>query len=236
MSSRSPTTASPGRTTPGRLGDAALGFLIAVVLSSFAVTFLLAVDPDADEGAAGLVVASIALWGGFVGMPVWVSRHRGSGDVRSDFALRARWTDAVWAVPLGVATQLLVLPAIYWLLGRFFDVSALSEPAEETLSRGSGIGLVAILLVVGIGAPIAEELFFRGLFQGAAVARLGNSAGVLVVAAVFGATHLQPLQFPGLFAAGLIFGLLTLRSGRLGPAVFAHIGFNTAAAVVLIWG
>ena len=47
---------------------------------------------------------------------------------------------------------------------------------------------------------------------------------------------LQPLQFPGLFVAGLLFGALAWRAGRLGPAIFAHVGFNTVAAIVLLWG
>ena len=222
--------------TPGRIVDAALGFVIAVVLASIAASMLMAIDPDLVDGAAGLVVPSLAMWVGFVGVPVSVSRRRGTGDLGQDFGLRARWSDAAIGIPLGVATQLLALPALYFLLGAFVDTSALSDPAKETMDRASGLATAAVILVVGVGAPIAEELFFRGLFQRAAQARFGDIRGLLLVAAVFGASHFQRLQFPGLFLAGLVFGVLAWRSGRLGPAVFAHIGFNMAAVVVLLWG
>ena len=221
--------------TPGRISDAAYGFVAAVVLANVAGGILLAVDPTLIDGVAGLVVPSVAMWVGFIGAPAVVSRTQGSGDLRRDFRLRATWLDALVGLPLGVATQLLALPALYFLLSPIVDSSDLSKPAEETIGRGSGVGVVLIFLVVGIGAPIAEELFFRGLFQGAAQRRFGAWPGLLLVAAVFGATHLQPLQFPGLFLAGLVFGLLAWRSGRLGPAICAHIGFNMAAAVVLVW-
>jgi hypothetical protein len=46
---------------------------------------------------------------------------------------------------------------------------------------------------------------------------------------LFGAMHFQPLQLPGLTAFGIVAATLAARSGRLGPAVFAHVGFNAVA-------
>ena len=55
-----------------------------------------------------------------------------------------------------------------------------------------------------------------------------------VSSVIFGAVHLQPLQFPALVAVGVVFALLTLRSGRLGPAIFAHVAFNAVAVGSLL--
>jgi membrane protease YdiL (CAAX protease family) len=48
--------------------------------------------------------------------------------------------------------------------------------------------------------------------------------------------HLQPLQFPALLVFGVILGVLTVRYGRLGPALWAHVGFNatTLASLLLL--
>jgi membrane protease YdiL (CAAX protease family) len=46
---------------------------------------------------------------------------------------------------------------------------------------------------------------------------------------------LQPLQFPALVLFGVVVGWLVRRYDRLGPAVWAHVGFNVTAAVVLVW-
>jgi hypothetical protein len=95
--------------------------------------------------------------------------------------------------------------------------------------------VLALFLIVGVGAPIAEELFYRGLSQHAIAKRFGARLAVFLGAAFFGFSHLQPLQFLGLFAFGLVLGFLTERFDRLGPAIFAHMGFNMTAAVVLVW-
>ena len=46
---------------------------------------------------------------------------------------------------------------------------------------------------------------------------------------MFAAVHLQLLQFPALVLIGLVLGWLTLRTGRLGPAIWAHVAFNATA-------
>jgi membrane protease YdiL (CAAX protease family) len=84
-------------------------------------------------------------------------------------------------------------------------------------------------------SPIAEEIFYRGLSQHAIAKRFGPKLAILLGALFFAFSHLQLVQFVGLFAFGLVLGLLTERSKRLGPAIFAHIGFNLTAAAVLVW-
>ena len=58
---------------------------------------------------------------------------------------------------------------------------------------------------------------------------------LVVSALIFAGIHFELLLLPGLFVAGLLFGYLAQRSGRLGPAIFAHIGFNVATIVALAW-
>jgi membrane protease YdiL (CAAX protease family) len=81
---------------------------------------------------------------------------------------------------------------------------------------------------VGLGAPVIEELFFRGVLQ-ASLARLLNAPLAVVLAAVaFGVAHLgvQPLWLWPLL--GLLFGALAAVSGSLWPAVAAHAAWNLA--------
>ncbi|WP_421121992.1 type II CAAX prenyl endopeptidase Rce1 family protein [Aquihabitans daechungensis] len=53
--------------------------------------------------------------------------------------------------------------------------------------------------------------------------------------AFFALTHFQLLQFLPLVAAGAVFGYLVVRTGRLGPAIVAHMAFNFSTAAVLLW-
>ena len=92
------------------------------------------------------------------------------------------------------------------------------------------------MLIVVVLAPLIEELFFRGLFQRATDRRFGAALSVVFPAVIFGAVHLQPLQFPALVLFGLVAGLLVARSDRLGPAIWAHVGFNAIAVASLLLG
>ena len=95
--------------------------------------------------------------------------------------------------------------------------------------------MVLLIVVVVFGAPVVEELFFRGLALRAFERRLGRWVGLVVSSLVFGLVHFQPLQFPALVMFGLIAGWLAQRDGRLGRAIWAHVGFNTWTVGLLLW-
>jgi len=90
--------------------------------------------------------------------------------------------------------------------------------------------------------PVVEELAYRGFLM----RRLVNAdfetvpfksvpwSALAITAIVFGATH-GALWMPGI-AAGLAFGLIAIRRGRLSEAVAAHMTANALiAASVLGW-
>lgn len=84
-----------------------------------------------------------------------------------------------------------------------------------------------------IGAPWAEELFFRLLVLGALLAtRLSPAAAIALSATLFASSHLflvgdvGPIAWAGFFGFGLGAGLLTWWTGRLAPAMVAHVAYN----------
>jgi folate-binding protein YgfZ len=61
----------------------------------------------------------------------------------------------------------------------------LSKPARELADRaGLGVGFVLLALAAVVGAPVIEELFFRGLVLRSAARRWGNGVGVAVCALI----------------------------------------------------
>ena len=91
-----------------------------------------------------------------------------------------------------------------------------------------------LVVLVVVGAPLVEELFYRGLLQGPLVARYNPVVVVTGVAAVFAFIHFRPVEYPGLFAFGLVLGVCALRTGRLGMPIVAHVGFNAAGLAVAL--
>ena len=177
----------------------------------------------------------LPLWTVFIVGPLWFAATRGRGIV-ADLGLRMKAVDVPLGLAIGVGSQLLLVPALYWLVFRLIGVQDVSAEARELTDRATGpLSVVLLFVIVGIGAPVAEEIYFRGMALPIFRRRIAAPWAVLASAAFFAATHLQPLQFPALLVFGIVLGALTVRFGRLGPALWAHVGFNVVAAVTLVW-
>jgi membrane protease YdiL (CAAX protease family) len=113
-----------------------------------------------------------------------------------------------------------------------FSVDKIEQPARDLWDRAHGGWLVVLVVVVTLGAPIIEELVYRGLILQALQSRLNDWLALLISAIWFALIHLQPVQFFGLFAFALVLGICFQRTGRLGMSVMAHIGFNAAGLLL----
>lgn len=221
------------------LGDVALGILAAQFLSVLATVVAMGIagwTTSDDIPLWGGAILQIPLWFGYLGAVVLAGRTKGHGVVE-DFGFRFRPLDAPTGLVIGVAMQLVVLPLLYLpllkVLGKTSD--DLSAPARQLTDKAQGAaGWVVLVLIVVVGAPLVEELFFRGLLLRSLQKRgLSDVWSCVICAALFAAIHLQPLQFVGLFAVGLVLSVLAVRTGRLGPGIFAHAAFNATSVALL---
>jgi hypothetical protein len=190
-----------------------------------------------DPGILATALLQIPLWAGLAGTVLWASRAKGNG-LAEDFGFTFRPVDVAIGIPVGLVTQLVVVPLIYLpllpLLGR--STEELEEPARKLAERAdSPTGWVVFALIVVVAAPLVEELFYRGLvLRSLTKSGLPNWVVVVLSAALFAAMHLQALQFAGLFAFGVVLAVLALRTGRLAAPIVAHMAFN-AVTVVVLW-
>lgn len=223
------------------MGDAFAGLAAALVLPSVVVVVALAVvgldTEDVDTIPLwGVALLQVPLWVVLVGAPWWVSRRKGSGSLRRDFGFVAEWRDIGVGLAAGIGSQIalgiLLLP-LYDVLG--IDQDDVGQAAEDLADRADGvIGVVALFLVAVLGAAIFEELFYRGLVLEAMRRRWGVVPGIAGSSVVFGLTHFQPLDTIALTLFGAVCAWLTVRSGRLGPAIVAHLAFNLTAFLALL--
>jgi membrane protease YdiL (CAAX protease family) len=85
-----------------------------------------------------------------------------------------------------------------------------------------------------VGAPLVEELFFRGLLFRALLGRTPVPVAVVVSSLLFALAHFEAVQFAGLAVFGVVLALLAWRTGRLMPGIGAHAAFNLAAVVSVV--
>ncbi len=111
---------------------------------------------------------------------------------------------------------------------------------QEVMEVMAGLGTAGkVTAAAGVcfGAPLAEELLFRGAWFSRLQPRLGTTQTILLTGLSFGIVHLgSPWTVPLLAVLGLGLGWLRARSGSVWPGVLAH-GLNNAAGVaLLLWG
>ena len=114
-------------------------------------------------------------------------------------------------------------------------MSWVPRPARGLTDRATDpLGVALLVLIVGLGAPIVEEIFYRGLVLRSLERRFGSNWAIAGSAVVFGLSHFELLQLPALIMLGVILGILVKVTGRLGPAIATHLVFNMITVTVLV--
>lgn len=211
-------------------------YVAALPLQSLVVVVMGQSGNDPDTWPTSVTSASVlCLWIPFVVGLVFLSRAKGGASFRDDYRIRFRPIDLV-GLPVGLVAQLVLIPLLYWPLSEWFPDAfgpeRVEERATELWDRASGGWVLVLVAVVAIGAPIVEELVYRGVIQQSLEGRLNDAVALVISAAFFALIHLQPVELPGLFVAGLAFGLCWQRSGRIACPILAHVAFNAAGLVL----
>ena len=88
-------------------------------------------------------------------------------------------------------------------------------------------------LVVGLLAPLAEELVFRGAVLRALLRwNSRHWVGISISALLFALIHMNPAQMPHAFLIGLLLGWMYYRTDSIVPGVVYHWVNNTVAYVL----
>jgi membrane protease YdiL (CAAX protease family) len=91
--------------------------------------------------------------------------------------------------------------------------------------------------VLAVGAPLSEELLFRGFLFGAlAQSRLGSGGAALVSSAAWTALHAgySLVGLAEVFAMGLLLSWLLWRTGSLRVTIFCHAAYNGVVLLALL--
>jgi membrane protease YdiL (CAAX protease family) len=150
---------------------------------------------------------------------------------------------------LGLLGLLLAYPIIAVLAQASSHLVSLvqGEPpdpiAHETLERivqsPDDAWVRVMMLGAVLAAPVVEEVVYRHLLQSALIQIVGRAwLGVLIAAIIFAAAHATVVPWhtlPVLAVLGASFGILYLKTGRLGPAIVAHVGFNALNVALTLY-
>jgi membrane protease YdiL (CAAX protease family) len=179
-----------------------------------------------------ITILQVPLWAGLLGTVIFAAKK--GGGIVADFGLRMKASDIIVGLFVGFLAQVVVIPLVYWPLLKLLGEPDVSAEARSLTDRAHGIGVVLLVLLTVVGAPIVEELFFRGLLMRSFERRVRPVWAVGATAVLFALAHFQPLQFLALVIFGAIAGTLAHRAGRLGPSIWAHVAFNATTVIALL--
>jgi membrane protease YdiL (CAAX protease family) len=213
------------------MGDAVIALLGYGVIGFSMSLFLMSQNID-PQNSWGLIIAFGSPWIALAGWPLYIAIKKGNGP-KLDFGLTAPRTHLRLGVVAGLASIFLasILAIIIQQITGPFNSAAADVGSNQT-----GLVLLVFALMAMFGAPIVEEIAFRGLLYGALVkAHISERWVVVITAAIFALTHFEPQRFILLFAIGLLFGELRRRTGSTSAAIMAHIVNNTPGAIVILF-
>ena len=229
------------------MASALIGFAVGYLLSALAVVVVSPLTgyhfKSGETIPLGVLAASvIGLWAGLVGTALKVSRDLGGAGLVRDFGLRVgAWWDLPVGAAVGLASQYGLVRVVYLPFETYDHGLAhrIGQPAQnDTSSVHTSPELVVALLLLAVGAPIVEELFFRGVLLrslnsaiGASRPRLAVPLSVVLSAGCFALAHFEAVQFLGLACFGVVLAVMAWRWDRLGPSIAAHAAFNASAVI-----
>lgn len=237
-----PLAAAPIRINEFREDSVALSML-AYLLAALAFGALAqSIFGDEEGSMANLIAGSCAQLCGVIAC-LFIASSRYSGGLRrfllgtAVLRIRPMAVLACGGFVLALAICPFVLAGSVILARRVVpDFELPVHPTITALHGGASTFVSRLVLWTGAVAiaPLAEEVFFRGLLQ-TVVLNTARSRwkAITLVSAVFAAIHFsQPHAIPALFVLGVILGYAYERSGSLIPPIVIHALFNLKT---LIW-
>ncbi|WP_139382527.1 CPBP family intramembrane glutamic endopeptidase [Plantibacter cousiniae (nom. nud.)] len=148
-----------------------------------------------------------------------------------------RWSirpiDLLWGAAAGLLLRIIVSSLEVLSYG---GLPATAGNAVPLATADEVVYVVVALLSVVLIAPVIEETFFRGLVLPSLIGLLrgGRWIAVAISASLFAILHLLAVTTVaqaivvglGTLLVGLGAGSLAVLTGRLGPAIVAHVVFN----------
>lgn len=145
-------------------------------------------------------------------------------EVSKHWIRKRPWVTLAWCV---VAAFGAIIPSV-WMQEHMPELPNIAEDTFDMIMKDRW-GYLSI----GLLAPLAEELVFRGAILRSLLKWTSHPwVAIAISAIIFAAAHLNPAQLPHAFLVGLLLGWMYYRTDSIVPCVVYHWVNNTVAYVM----
>lgn len=134
---------------------------------------------------------------------------------------------------IGAIVSLLIVGVIGFVLVKTTGIH-MDDSAKLLGSNPTIFQLIILAVVAVVGAPLFEELTFRGIVLNAVKERFGFWPSIIISGLVFSMAHLSIVNIIPLAIVGIILGLAYQRTKNLWTSITMHAVFNAAGISQLI--
>lgn len=108
------------------------------------------------------------------------------------------------------------------------------ELMENAFSAQDTIQGIMVLIVIIIGAPLVEELLFRGVLFEELNRIVSVKSTIILTALIFGLYHFNILQTPNTFFMGLVLAYVYYKTKTIKAPIIVHLTNNLLATMPFI--
>ncbi|MGE0377777.1 MAG: lysostaphin resistance A-like protein, partial [Planctomycetaceae bacterium] len=149
-------------------------------------------------------------------------------------------------LPLGILSDELyrvssLIMGHFWRwLGDRLPVAAALDGSADTISliqqQTASTAYPLLLVIVGLGPAIGEEVIFRGLIGRGLISRWGTLRGVLLTSVLFAAAHVSPAHAIATLPIAVFLHVAYLATGSLWAPIIVHFLNNALSITMLKYG
>lgn len=233
---------------PSVLGTVLIGLfapLACAMVSAILVLFVAACLPGAPRSRALVewtlrsapgLAAQMLLQNALLVAWAWRLARRRPLPARSWLRLHAVRLDATaYLLLLVLAAGVFALGALAALAGRELGLPADTTAMDritQMFQSAPGISWLVLVLALGLGPGVGEEIWVRGHVLRSLEARLRMRWAIVASAVIFALLHLDPAHMVFALPFGLVFGWLTIRTGSVLPGILCHVFVNSGVNLI----
>ena len=205
------------------LTGAAIPSLIAILMTG---------DPlnSIDYLAYGLLAGQLAKFS----ILVFYIEKRNYRALDKKYIQRGKLAEPIKLVGIGLGTVGFGL-TLTNIIMKVFENTELLKAAQDLMENAfSGVGILVIFIVAVVGAPIVEELLFRGVLFEEIRNECSIKTTIFLTALVFGIYHFNIIQTPNTFFMGLVLAYVYYKTGTIRAPIIIHATNNILATIPII--
>lgn len=205
------------------IGYPIMMYYVAITVGSFVAQMFL--------GSGDKTYMLCKMIGSFAAIPVVYTEYKQDLLFLGKFGIKESMNKKKW-IALGWVLLITLLLSVS--LNNIISMSPLITLSKEYQTASNafyGSNIWVEMIGSALVTPFLEELLHRGVVYGRLRRMMGMRQSVLLSAFLFAGLHFNIVQFIYAFLMGMVFALFVEKTGKLYPAILAHITANALAVI-----